>query len=113
MARSNMRVSLPYETEEVWNVVTSLDSYGWRSDLSKIEIVNDTTFIEYTKNGYATIFTVTAREPLKRWEFDMENENMRGHWIGLFFRNGNETTVDFTETVTVKKLFMKPLAGVY
>lgn len=31
-----------------------------------------------------TTFTVTVNEPYKRWEFDMENGNMKGHWTGVF-----------------------------
>lgn len=52
---------------------------SWRSDLSKIEILNENQFIEYTKDGCMTIFTITIREPFKRWEFDMENDNIKGH----------------------------------
>lgn len=54
--------------------------------------------------NYATLFTVTAVEPYKRWEFDMENTNMRGHWIGVFTSKGNETEIDFTEYVTANKI---------
>lgn len=70
-------------------------------------------FIEYTKNGYATTFTVTVAEPYKRWEFDMENSNMKGHWIGVFIDKGNETQIDFTENVIPKKWFMKPFVKTY
>jgi hypothetical protein len=63
--------------------------------------------VEYTKDGYATTFTVTTMEPYRRWEFDMENDNMSGHWTGLFSQNGNQTTIDFTENVTVKKSHSK------
>ena len=81
--------------------------------LSKTEIINDKQFIEYTKNGYATTFTVTVVEPYKRWEFDMENSNMKGHWIGIFTDKGNETQIDFTENVIPKKWFMKPFVKTY
>ena len=43
--------------------------------------MNENQFIEYTKEGYPTTFTITAVEPYKRWEFDMENSNMKGHWV--------------------------------
>jgi len=43
----------------------------------------------------------------------MENDNMHGHWTGIFSSKGNVTTVDFTENVTAKKWFMKPFIGVY
>ena len=102
------------DIQKVWNIVLAVDKYNsWRSDLSKTEIINDKQFIEYTKNGYATTFTVTVAEPYKRWEFDMENSNMKGHWIGVFIDKGNETQIDFTENVIPKKWFMKPFVKTY
>ena len=92
----------------------AVDKYGtWRSDLSKTETVNDKQFVEYTKEGYATTFTVTMVEPYKRWEFDMENSNMKGHWTGVFTSKENETQIDFTENVIPKKWFMKPFVKSY
>ena len=113
MAVSNAKAILPCDIKRVWETVTSLENYAWRSDLSAVEILNEKTFIEYTKEGYATTFTVTAMEPLRRWEFDMENGNMKGHWIGIFTEKDNGTEVDFTEDVTAKKLLMKPLIKAY
>lgn len=114
MALSTITAEFQSHVERVWNIVTSLEEYSWRSDLSKIVIViPDKEFEEHTKDGYVTRFTITAREPYKRYEFDMENGNMKGHWTGLFsFRDGR-TTITFTENVTAKKLFMKPFVGAY
>ena len=114
MAVSNINTIINNDIQKVWNIVLAVDKYNlWRSDLSKTEIINDKQFIEYTKNGYATTFTVTVVEPYKRWEFDMENSNMSGHWIGVFTAKGNETQIDFTENVTPKKWIMKPFVKIY
>ena len=113
MAISNIKVSLPCDIQKVWEAVTSLEDYAWRSDLGKIEIVNENQFIEYTKDGYATTFTITVKEPCNRYEFDMENGNMHGHWTGIFTQKGNSTELDFTEDVTAKKLLMKPFVKGY
>ena len=43
----------------------------------------------------------------------MKNSNMKGHWIGVFTDNGNETEIDFTEFVEAKKWFMKPFVKSY
>ena len=113
MAVSTIKATFKCNIQRIWDTVTSLEDYAWRSDLSKIEIVDENHFIEYTKEGYATNFTVTAKEPYKHWEFDMENDNMKGHWIGVFTQKGEETEIDFTEDVTAKKFFMKPFVNVY
>lgn len=113
MAVSNMKAVIKRDIQKVWEVVTSLENYGWRSDLGKIEVKNEKQFVEYTKDGYATTFTVTVKEPCKLWEFDMENDNMKGHWIGVFTQKGEDTEIDFTEDVTAKKTFMKPFVKAY
>lgn len=112
MAVSNINTIINNDIQKVWNIVLAVDKYNlWRSDLSKTEIINDKQFIEYTKNGYATTFTITVVEPYKRWEFDMENSNMKGHWIGVFTAKGNETQIDFTENVIPKKWFATVYKG--
>ena len=112
MAVSNINTIINNDIQKVWNIVLAVDKYNlWRSDLSKTEIINDKQFIEYAKNGYATTFTVTVVEPYKRWEFDMDNSNMKGHWIGIFTDKGNETQIDFTENVIPKKWFATVYKG--
>ena len=114
MAVSNIKALIPGELQKVWELVLDIENYGaWRSDLSKTEVINDEQFIEYTKDGYPTTFTVTLVEPYKRWEFGMENSNMKGHWTGFFTTKGDETEIDFTEQVEAKKLLMKPFVKSY
>ncbi len=113
MAISSIKAIFQNDVKTVWDIVTSLEEYQWRSDLSRIEILNEKQFIEYTKDGYATTFTVTVSKPYKRWEFDMENSNMKGHWIGIFTGKDNETEIEFIENVTAKKLFMKPFVKAF
>ena len=100
--------------QQVWELILDIENYAaWRSDLSKTEVISDTQFIEYTKDGYPTTFTVTLVDPYKRWEFDMKNSNMKGHWIGVFTDKGNETEIDFTECVEARNWLMKPFVKSY
>lgn len=52
MATTTIKAVFHSNIQDVWNVVTSLKNYQWRSDLSKIEIINEIQFIEYTKNDF-------------------------------------------------------------
>ena len=113
MAVSKAKAIFQSDIQRVWELVTSLKNYSWRSDLNKIEIINENQFIEYTKEGYATNFTITAKETYRRWEFDMENDNMKGHWTGIFTQKEGQTEIDFTEYVIAKKFFMKPFLKIY
>ena len=114
MAISNMKALIPGELHKVWDLVLDIEKYAaWRSDLSKTEVISDKQFIEYTKDGCPTIFTVTFVDSYRRWEFDMENDRMKGHWIGVFADKGNKTEIDFTERVEAKKWLLKPFVKAY
>lgn len=113
MAVSNIKASIPRDIQTIWDIVTSLENYGWRSDLGEIKILSENQFVEYTKDGYATTFTITAKEPCKLWEFDMENNNMKGHWTGIFTAKNDVTEIDFTHEVTAKRIFMKPFVKLF
>lgn len=113
MAKSQIKAMLPWDVQKVWQMVTNVGGYSWRSDLSRTEVLSETQFIEYTKEGYPTTFTVTRSEPCRRWEFDMENSNMRGHWVGIFTQDAGNTSIEFTEAVTAKKFFLRPFVASY
>lgn len=113
MAVSKIKAIFQSDIQRVWEVVTSLENYSWRSDLSKVEIISKNQFIEYTKDGYPTTFTITKAEPYQRWEFDIENSNMNGHWTGIFTEKEDGTEIEFIEEVTAKKIIMKPFVKSY
>lgn len=115
MAIANIKVTLNKDIKTVWELVTSLDNYAWRSDLNKIEVLEARKeFVEYTKEGYATNFKITTLEPMIKYEFDMDNNNMHGYWTGLFSKiDDNKTEINFTENITPKKWIMKPFAIMY
>ena len=65
----NIKTSFPCDFQGVWEVVTSLTNYSWRSDIERIEIVSDTQFMGITKGGCRTVFTITKQESYCLWEF--------------------------------------------
>lgn len=113
MTTSTIKKTTDCNIERVWEAVTAFKECSWRSDLSRTEVIDEKHFVEYTKNGYPTYFTITVNEPYARLEFDLENSNMSGHWIGVFHEKGNQTEVEFTEKIKLKKFFMRPFAVLY
>lgn len=113
VAVSEIKAEFDKNIEEVWNIVTSLEKYQWRSDLKNIEILNSSQFIEHTKEGYATTFTITKTKVHECWEFDMENNNMKGHWSGVFLEKNGSTDIIFTEEVFAKKLLLRPFVKIF
>ena len=91
--------------ETVWNIVTDNTAFDWR--IVKIEVSDDgNRFTEFTKDGFETEFTIVLKKPYERYEFDMKNKNMDGHWIGLFSKDGSGTKIEFTEEVEVANPIM-------
>ncbi len=113
MAVSTLKAEFSCGLQQLWDTVTSLTDYGWRSDLSRIEVLEVGRFIEYAKNGYPTVFTVTAFEPCRRYAFRMENSHIQGSWTGIFTQAGERTRIEFTEDVTAKNPLMRPILKLY
>lgn len=113
MATSKVTVHFPCPAERVWQTVTDLTHTAWRSDLVRVEVLDETHFVEHTKSGYATNFTVTACKPLRFWAFTMENSNMSGSWEGIFEAAEGGTRLTCTETVIAKRWWMLPFVPGY
>lgn len=106
MAVSSIRAELSSDIGKVWDIVTS-DNAAWRSDLREIKRIDEKRFAEIDKSGFETRFTITVFKPNSLYEFDIENDNMTGHWTGKFSVQNGMTVIEFTEDVTPKKAIMK------
>ena len=113
MPTSKVTVHFSCPVERVWQVVTDLSNTAWRSDLKRVEVLDEARFVEHTKSGYVTNFTVTACEPLRRWAFTMENGNMSGSWEGIFEIAEDGIRLHCTETVNAKRWWMRPFVPGY
>ena len=113
MIVSAIRAVLPCPAGRIWRTVTDLEHYGWRSDLSRLEVQADGRFVEYTRQGFPTTFTVTAANPCRRWAFRLENSSLRGRWVGEFAPQGGGTRLRFTEEVQPKRWWMRPFVKGY
>ncbi|GFI55984.1 hypothetical protein IMSAG013_01035 [Clostridiales bacterium] len=103
---STVTAQFPCDCKTVWDIVTDNKNYEWRSDLSKIEMIDENRFDEYTKTGFVTHFQITAKEPYREYRFDIENQNMSGRWSGMFESRDGGTQITFTEEVQVKNPIM-------
>lgn len=106
MAVSSIKAELSSDIGKVWDIVIS-DNAAWRSDLREIKRIDEKRFVEIDKSGFETRFTITVFNPNSLYEFDIENDNMTGHWTGMFSVQNGMTVIEFTEDVTPKKAIMK------
>lgn len=111
---SVMKVQLKCDKDKLWEMVTDNNNYSWRTDLSNITIEDEKHFTEYAKNGFSTKFEITKKEYLKEYCFNVKNDNLEGHWQGVF-KVLKDDLVEFTlrEEVMVKKALMRFLARPY
>lgn len=108
-----MRVIIDAPKKLVWEVITNNEQFAWRSDLDRIDIKSATEFIEYTKQGFSTYFTITEKIPFETYAFSLENTNMKGSWIGTLKEFGNQTELECTERIMVKRAFLRLLVKPY
>ena len=113
MAVSNLKATLICPIEIVWDTVTNLNDYSWRSDLKDVRIIDEHNFIEITKDGIETYFKITECIKYQSWIFEIENKNIKGTWIGKFYAEGDKTILDFTENIVSKKSILKPFISLY
>ena len=113
MATSNMKVTILCPIEIVWDTVTNLNDFSWRSDLKAVKIIDEHNFIEIAKNGIETYFRITECIKYQSWIFEIDNKNIKGTWVGKFFSKGDKTILDFTENVVSKKIIFKPFISLY
>lgn len=112
--KSTVTATFSSPVEAVWAVVTNNAAFDWRSDLSKIVVSGDEShFTEFTKDGFETEFVITRKDIYKRYEFDMKNKNMSGHWSGVFSAAGDGTQITFTEEVAAANPIMNLFVGAF
>ncbi len=112
MIVSRRMAVIPKDIHEVWKIVTSVEDAGWRSDLSRTEILNERQFVEYTKRGIPPFLLLRLRRRTDSgnliWKIircrDIERR---------FPRKGKETELDFTEQIHCKKLILRPFIKLY
>ena len=113
--KSEIIATFKSDIKTVWDVVTNNNDYKWRSDIERIDIIdNGNTFIEYTPNGISTKFTITKKSLYNRYEFNMENKNFTGFWIGDFSEiEKGGTKIIFTENILIRNPVIKVLSYLF
>lgn len=91
---------LPYTPHQIWQVVTDLAKWQWRSDLSDCKVLDERRFIEFPKKGKPLHFCTTHFEEPHIWEFQIDSPALIGTWKGTFDATENDgCLVKFIEDV--------------
>ena len=89
IAVSNLKATLICPIEIVWDTVTNLNDYSWRSDLKDVRIIDEHSFIEITKDGIETYFKITECIKYQSWIFEIENKNIKVIIVGTKEENSS------------------------
>ena len=108
MTRIHKKTFFQTDLDILWDIITNNHDYSWRSQIKEIKIINDRKFIEIDNNGIETTFIVITMDKNKKYEIDFENDNVKGHWVGLFHLTTQGAELDMVEDVEAKKRYMKP-----
>ncbi len=108
MIKSNIKVKLNFDIVKVWNKVTYLENYSWRSDLSKLEILNNDTFIIKGKNNTKTVCKITFAKLYRQWNLKIDNKHFFGEYIGVFSGDENHCVFEIKGDLKAKKIFLLP-----
>lgn len=113
MIKSTIKSFIQTDLVSVWNTVTSIHDFSWRSDIASVSVSDKAHFNETSKNGGVTTFIITVVEPFIQYSFSMDNEYLSGEWTGLFKRKGKGTEIQFTESINPKRWWLYPFAWFY
>lgn len=100
--------------DDIWDFLTNLNNQLWRTNIKDIQIVDDSHFVEFDNDGYETHFAITNKVEKEIYEFDIENQNINGHWIGKLKQlDDHHIHIEFTEMINVNNKIMNLLAKTY
>ncbi len=108
MIKSRIKVKLDFDIVKVWNKITYLENYSWRSDLSNIEILSNDTFIINPKSRNSTLCKITFTKLYRQWELKLENRHYFGIIKGFFTGDETHCIIEFDGSLSPKKILLLP-----
>lgn len=107
MRKISSSTTFQSDIETIWNIITDVSDYAWRSDWRKVTGSEDPNqFTVYSKDGNHSEFTIICRKPYNHYEFTMENDVMTGRWVGnLSTLPEGGTRMDIHETIDMKNRY--------
>ena len=99
MRESNILANLKSSPRSIWEIIINNEDYFWRSDLEKIEIVDETKFIEYHKSGNKTVFIVVDKIPYEEYRLNIFHDKFTGERILRLEEEKDGTNLELSEKI--------------
>ena len=95
MPKVTVRAEISCPVERVWRLVTDLNGWDWRSDLSDLRSSRDGMhFCEYEWDGERVCFEIEAFAPCYWFACTMAGHGSTGRWEMFFTRSGAQTKLE-------------------
>jgi uncharacterized membrane protein len=107
-------IDAPAET--IWHVLTDRERYTeWQSAITRVEVVDDKTWIEYPKNSPEPLrFKLAKDERPVRMAFEYTmGEFMTGRWSGEINQVGNSVTLRTEDSYSANGWLSKILMAMF
>ncbi|MGB0894579.1 MAG: SRPBCC family protein [Parashewanella sp.] len=99
--------------EDVWQIITDWENQAnWRSEVSRIELVSSSKFIEYPKHGPAITFDVIKAQKPHSIVLKMSG-SIKGDYVATLSFSEGITTVTATETVLNHSIIGRVISKVF
>ncbi len=108
MVKSSLKVKLNFDIVKVWNKVTYLENYSWRSDLNDLEVLNNDTFIINKKKKNPTVCKITFAKLYRQWEIKIDNKHFSGEYAGIFKGDEEHCVIEFYGNLKPKNIYILP-----
>ncbi|MGQ0542458.1 MAG: SRPBCC family protein [Blastocatellia bacterium] len=109
-------VEIDAPAEKVWDVITDKKRYTeWQTAITKVEIIDDKTWVEYPKDTPEPIkFSIAKDERPSRMEFHYTmGDSFNGHWKGEITSTTNGVKLKTTDSYKVAGWLSKILIGAF
>ncbi|MBR3310632.1 MAG: hypothetical protein IKG15_02285 [Solobacterium sp.] len=95
--------------QKVWDTVIGVNKYGWRSNVLRIVVLNDSCFEEYDTEELITRFEITDYEKNASLDLEFENAEWFGHCTMLFEEEDDYTVLEVILETRSRKLTLAPI----
>lgn len=95
--------------QKVWDTVIGVNKYGWRSNVLRIVVLNDSCFEEYDTEELITRFEITDYEKNASLDLEFENAEWFGHCTMLFEEEDDYTILEVILEARSRKLTLAPI----
>jgi hypothetical protein len=95
--------------QKVWDTVIGVNKYGWRSNVLRIIVLNDSCFEEYDTEELTTRFEITDYEKNASLDLEFENAEWLGHCTMLFEEEDDYTILEVILEARSRKLTLAPI----